>query len=234
MIRSAARARGLAGVALAVLLLSGCGVMSEAVTTSSPSPSRSATRETEATTQSETETSVAPEPTTTHRCARMSEVVSYTDDWRWERRQPLVDLGAREFARGEVILDGDGHVVTYTVAPGDVEAVIAERLCAYPSLASLNHVRDLFPGQVLWLTPDPDSPWVPYFSPLDAEAGFAQIPYQNAMTAAGLAVDAGDIDGVRAIWNNTLAGMFTDPETIQVIQKVVDAGDPDALRQLFS
>lgn len=228
MSRSTARTAALASVGVVALLLVGCGAEGAGDTSSAPSPP--ATRGPEP----EPVTAEAPEPTTTDRCVRMSEVVSYTDDWRWERRQPLVDLGAREFAQGEVTLDDDGHVVTYTVAPGDVEAVIAERLCAYPSLALLNHVRDLSPGQVLWLTPDPDSPWVPYFSPLDAEAGFAQIPYQNAMTAAGLAVDAGDIDGVRAIWNDTLAGMFTDPATIEAIQKVVDAGDPDALRQLFS
>ncbi|WP_149084806.1 MULTISPECIES: LysM peptidoglycan-binding domain-containing protein [Microbacterium] len=228
MSRSTRRTATLAAVAMAMVLLAGC----TADTPGPPPPSPSATVETE--TRVETEAAVTPEPTPTDRCVRMSEVVSYTDDWRWERRQPLVDLGSREFARGDVTLDDDGHAVSYTVAPGDVEAVIAERLCAYPSLASLNHVRDLFPGQVLWLTPDPDTPWVPYFSPLDAEAGFAQIPYQNAMTAAGLAVDAGEIETVRRIWNETLSSMFTDPETIDAIQKVVDAGDPDALRQLFS
>ncbi|WP_144880829.1 LysM peptidoglycan-binding domain-containing protein [Microbacterium paraoxydans] len=228
MSRSVGRTATLAAVVVAMFLLAGCTTD----TPSSPLPSPSATVETE--TPAEAEAAVTPEPTPTDLCVRMSEVVSYTDDWRWERRQPLVDLGSREFARGEVTLDDDGHVVTYTVAPGDVEAVIAERLCAYPSLASLNHVRDLFPGQVLWLTPDPDTPWVPYFNPLDAEAGFAQIPYQNAITAAGLAVDAGDVETVRAIWNDTLADMFTDPATIEAVQKVVDAGDPEALRQLFS
>lgn len=112
--------------------------------------------------------------------------------------------------------------------------MIAERLCAYPNLGSMNHVRDLSPGQVLWLTPNPDTPWISFYAPSDAPAGFPQIPYQDAITAAGAAVDAGDIDTVRSIWNNTLAGMFTDEDTIRAIQQVVDAGDPDALRQLFS
>ena len=129
---------------------------------------------------------------------------------------------------------GDGAPVTYTVEPGDVEAVIAERLCAYPNLGSMNHVRTIQPGQVLWLTPDPDSPWIPYFNPEDAPAGFPQIPYQQAIESAGAAVDAGDVDTVRRIWNDTLKGMFTNQSTIDAVQKVVDSGDLDGLRQLFS
>lgn len=124
--------------------------------------------------------------------------------------------------------------VTYTVEPGDVEAVIAERLCAHPTLGSMNHVRTIQPGQVLWLTPDPESPWVPYYNPSDAAEGFQQIPYQRAIESAGAAVDAGDVDRVRAIWNDTLKGMFTDPVTISAVQEVVDSGDLDGLRQLFS
>lgn len=164
----------------------------------------------------------------------MSEVVSHTGGLYWERQGTLRDLGAREFARGEVALDEDGTPLTYTVEPGDVEAVVAERLCAYPTLGSMNHRRDIHPGQVLWLTPDPDLPWVPYYSPSDAPAGFQQIPYQQAIESAGAAVDAGDVDAVRTIWNDTLKGMFVNQETIAAVQKVVDAGDLDALRQLFS
>ena len=52
------------------------------------------------------------------------------------------------------------------------EAVIAERLCAYPTLGSMNHVRTIQPGQVLWLTPNPDTPWVPYFTPMTRLLGF--------------------------------------------------------------
>jgi len=86
----------------------------------------------------------------------------------------------------------------------------------------------------VWLTPSPDTPSLDMYSPPDAEAGFQQIPYQDAMSAARQAVDAGDIDTVRAIWNDTLSGMFTDQDTINAIQQVIDSGDPDALRQLFS
>lgn len=47
-------------------------------------------------------------------------------------------------------------------------------------------------------------------------------------------MDAGDVDTVRAIWNDTLRGMFEEPATIDAVQKVVDSGDLGALRQLFS
>jgi len=181
-----------------------------------------------------TEATPTPESTEPESCSGLSEVVSYTGGLYWERQGTLRDLGAREFARGEVAVDEEGAPVTYTVEPGDVEAVVAERLCAYPTLGSMNHRRDIHPGQVLWLTPDPDIPRVPYYNPDDAPAGFQQIPYQQAIERAGAAVDAGDVDTVRRIWNDTLKGMFTDQGTIDAVQDVVDSGDLDALRQLFS
>lgn len=175
-----------------------------------------------------------PESTEPDTCSAMSEVYGDGGGLYWQRQGTLRDLGVREFAQGEVSLDADGTPLTYTVEPGDVEAVIAERLCAWPTLGEMNHVRVIQPGQVLWLTPDPDSPWVPYYSPWDAPEGFLQIPYQQAIESAGRAVDAGDVDTVRTIWNDTLRGMFTTQETIDAVQKVVDSGDLDALRQLFS
>ena len=180
------------------------------------------------------EAASTPKPAEPERCSGMSEVYSDGDGLYWERHGTLRDLGAREFARGEVTVDEDGTPVTYTVEPGDVEAVVAERLCAYPNLGSMNHRRDIHPGQVLWLTPDPDLPWVPYYNPHDAPGGFQQIPYQQAIESAGAAVDAGDVDTVRAIWNGTLKGRFATQETIDAVQKVVDSGDLEALRQLFS
>lgn len=176
----------------------------------------------------------APQSTESQTCSGMSEVYGDGGGLHWERQGTLRDLGPREFAQGEVTVDEDGTPLTYTVEPGDVEAVVAERLCAYPGLGSMNHRRDIHPGQVLWLTPDPDVPWVPYYSPWDAPAGFQQIPYQQAIESAGTAVDAGDVDTVREIWNDTLRGMFADQETVDAVQKVVDSGDLDALRQLFS
>lgn len=181
-----------------------------------------------------TEATPAPGSTEPGTCSGMSQVYGDGGGLYWERQGTLRDLGAREFAQGEVSLDADGTPLTYTVEPGDVEAVIAERLCAWPTLGEMNHVRVIQPGQVLWLTPDPDTPWVPYYSPWDAPEGFLQIPYQQAIESAGRAVDAGDVDTVRTIWNDTLKGMFTTQETIDAVQQVVDSGDIDALRQLFS
>lgn len=173
-------------------------------------------------------------PTDAETCSGLSEVYGDGGGLYWERRGTLRDLGAREFARGTVTVDKDGVPVTYTVERGDVEAVVAERLCAYPTLASMNHRRDIHPGQELWLTPDPDIPWLPYYGPYDAPAGFQQIPYQQAIESAGRAVDAGDVGAVRTIWNDTLKAMFTNQETIEAVQKVVDSGDLAALRQIFS
>jgi len=218
----------LAALALTAAALAGCTAAAPtAVQTSKASAP---------TVDTERLTVAAPTPQSTESktCSGMSEVYSDGGGLYWERRGTLRDLGARDFARGEVAVDANGTPVTYTVEPGDVEAVVAERLCAYPTLGSMNHRRDIHPGQVLWLTPDPDIPWVPYYSPDDAPAGFPQIPYQQAIESAGAAVDAGDVDTVRAIWSDTLKGMFTNQGTIDAVQKVVDSGDLDALRQLFS
>lgn len=228
MCRTAQLAPALAALALAAVALAGCTAAAPAADQASTAPAPTAAAESVA------EAAQTPESGEPDTCTGMSEVVSTTGGLYWERRGTLRDLGAREFARGEVTVDEDGIPVMYTVEPGDVEAVVAERLCAYPSLSSMNHRRDIHPGQVLWLTPDPDTPWIPYYNPDDAPEGFQQIPYQQAIERAGAAVDAGDVDTVRAIWNNTLKGMFTDQETIAAVQKAVDSGDLDALRQLFS
>ena len=213
---------------IATTVLGGCSVTApETVQTlETPVPTAVATPVSEA--------SSATEATDPDSCAGLSQVVSESDGLYWERRGSLRDLGAREFAQGEVIFSDDGAPVAYAVASGDVESLIAERLCAYPNLAQMNHVRVIHPGQVLWLTPDPAIPWVPYYAPGDAPAGFEQIPYQQAIESAGAAVDAGDVDTVRSIWNDTLKPMFANQTTIDAVQEVVDAGDLDALRQLFS
>lgn len=217
-------APALAALALAAAALAGCTATSPAaVQTSNDSDLTVGT-----------EATPTPESNELETCFSASQVYGDGGGLYWERQGTLRDLGAREFAKGEVTVDEDGIPLTYTVEPGDVEAVIAERLCAWPTLGEMNHVRVIQPGQVLWLTPNPDLPWVPYYSPGDAPAGFQQIPYQQAIESAGRAVDAGDVDTVRAIWNDTLKGMFLNQETIDVVQKVVDSGDLDALRQLFS
>lgn len=229
MSRTATLARALATFALAGAALAGC-----TATTAPQAADASKASAPTAVAEPVTESTPTPEPTEPETCTRASEVYGDGGGLYWERQGILKDLGAREFARGEVTVDEDGTPVTYNVEPGDVEAVVAERLCAYPALASMNHGRDIHPGQVLWLTPDPKMPWVPYYGPNDAPAGFKQIPYQQAIERAGAAVDAGNVDTVRRIWNDTLKPMFTNQDIIDAVQKVVDSGDPDGLRQLFS
>lgn len=147
-----------------------------------------------------------------------------------------VDTGSRELAEGTVTVNDAGHVITYTVAPGDAPDAIGQRLCIENALAiaTLNHSSTVQPGQVLRLNPDPNLPWVPYYNPADAPAGFDQIAYQAAIQAMGAAADAGDVNAMRAVWADTLSDMFTDPADIDVIQGALDAGDPDVLRQMFS
>ena len=71
----------------------------------------------------------------------------------------LVDTGPREFARGEVGYDDEGRIATYTVAPGDVEGVIGERLCIFngsmiPHLNGHPGWEPIQPGEVLVINPD--------------------------------------------------------------------------------
>lgn len=148
----------------------------------------------------------------------------------------IEDRGAREFAQGTVGLDDEGNIVSYTVAAGDAEYAIGDRLCIVngPALADLNHVRTVHPDQVLRLTADPDVLYVPYNNPVDAPAGFAQIPYQEAIEAMGRAADAGDVVTMRDIWSASLSGMFTNPADIDGIQRALDAGDLTVLTQMFS
>ncbi|GAA5150634.1 hypothetical protein GCM10025768_15920 [Microbacterium pseudoresistens] len=148
----------------------------------------------------------------------------------------IVDQGARDFASGTVGLDDEGAIVSYTVAPGDVPTVIGDRLCIYNGimLATLNHTRDIHPDQVLRLDPDPTIAWVPYYNPNEAGEGFQQIPYQEAIEGMGRAADAGDVDTMRGIWNDSLKVMFTNPAVIDQIQKALDSGDLTVLGQMFS
>ncbi|MDQ4213961.1 hypothetical protein [Microbacterium capsulatum] len=148
----------------------------------------------------------------------------------------LVDRGAREFAVGTVGRDNKGRIVSYTVAPNDVAAVVGERLCIEngQALSVLNHTRTIHPGQVLRLNPDPQIRYIPYYNPWNAPAGFKQIPYQEAIEAMGTAADEGDLETMRRIWTRTLSGMFTDPADIQAIQQALDAGDLGVLSQMFS
>lgn len=69
----------------------------------------------------------------------------------------LTDMGASEFASGEVGYDADGLIETYTVEPGDTLIGIGERFCVdYVTVGAYN---DRFgptviqPGDVLVLRP---------------------------------------------------------------------------------
>lgn len=148
----------------------------------------------------------------------------------------LVDMGAREHATGTVGRDDEGRIVSYTVASDDVPAAIGERLCIVNGglLGMMNHVRTIQPGQVLWLDPDPDAPWVPYYQPPEAVAGQPQIPYQQAIEEMGQAADAADVDAMRRIWDDRLSAMFANPDDRAVVDRELEAGDLDVLRQMFS
>ena len=148
----------------------------------------------------------------------------------------LVDRGVNDLARGTVGLDSDGNVKTYTVEPGDALYAIGDRFCIANALtiATLNHTRTIQPGEVLLLAPDSSIPWVEYFNPRSAEAGYQQIPYQLAVEAMSAAAWAGDVDKMRAIFTNELRALYPDPAEADVIAQALDAGDIDVLRQMFA
>lgn len=148
----------------------------------------------------------------------------------------LTDRGVREFARGTVGTGTDGNVKTYTVAPGDALYAIGDRFCITNALeiATLNHTRTIQPGEVLLLAPDSSIPWVEYFNPRRAPAGYQQIPYQLAIEAMSSAAWAGDVERMRDIFANELRALYPDSAEADVIARALDAGDIDALRQMFA
>ena len=148
----------------------------------------------------------------------------------------VVDRGARDLAAGTARLDDEGRVSTYTVAPGDALYAIGDRFCIANALtiATLNHTRTIQPGEVLLLHPDGSIPWIPYFNPDDAPAGYQQIPYQLAIEAMGAAAHANDLDAMRAIFADDLSHLFPNPAHADVIADALDAGDLDVLRQMFA
>ncbi|MDN3310532.1 hypothetical protein QWJ90_06285 [Microbacterium oryzae] len=232
----ATRLTSLATVVLAAAALAGCTASPAPATTTAPAAEQtseaSPTPAGEA--ESAPEATSAPDATEPEECKGMKAITfgRMSASLIGERK----DQGARQFAEGEVSLDADGNVVSYTVAPGDVGEVIGERLCIRNGgdLGVLNHVRTIQPGQVLWLNPNPDVPWVPYYQPPEFPEGFQQIPYQQAIEAMGAAVDAGNLDTMRAIWANELSAMFTNQQDKDVISRELETGDLDRLRQMFS
>lgn len=148
----------------------------------------------------------------------------------------LVDRGARDLAAGSAGLNDVGQIVTYTVAPGDALYAIGDRFCIANALtiATLNHTRTIQPGEVLLLHPDSSIPWIPYFNPDDAPAGYQQIPYQLAVEAMSAAAHANDLDAMRRIFADDLVVLFPNPADADMIAKALDAGDLDVLRQMFA
>lgn len=136
---------------------------------------------------------------------------------------------------GTTVLGGDAKIESYVVAPGDAVNAIGQRFCIRNplSIEMLNHTRTIQPDEELLLRHDSDIPWVPFFAPEDAPAGFAQIPYQRAVWAMGAAADAGDITGMRAIFADRLSAMFPNPDDAAVIADALDEGDINVLRQMF-
>lgn len=148
----------------------------------------------------------------------------------------LVDRGVRDLAAGSTGVDDEGRIVSYAVAAGDALFAIGERFCIANalSLATLNHTRTIQPGEVLLLRPDGTVPWIPYYNPEDAPAGYQQIPYQLAVEAMSSAAAVGDIETMRAIFVDELAELFPDPADADVIARALDAGDLAVLRQMFA
>lgn len=148
----------------------------------------------------------------------------------------LVDRGARELAAGTVGMDDDGRIVTYMVAPGDAPYAIGDRFCLANAtmLTTLNHTQTIQPGQVLLVHPDASIPWIPYFNPADAPAGYEQIPYQRAIEAMCAAARSGDLDAMRDIFADELSSLFPDPADADLIADALNAGDLDVLRQMFA
>ena len=148
----------------------------------------------------------------------------------------LVDRGARDLAAGTAGLDDDGRVLTYTVEPGDALYAIGDRFCIANALtiATLNHTRTIQPGEVLLLHPDGSIPWIPYFNPAGAPAGYQQIPYQLAIEAMSSAAQAGDLQAMRAIFTDRLSGLFPNPAHADLIKQALDVGDIEVLRQMFA
>jgi hypothetical protein len=148
----------------------------------------------------------------------------------------LVDRGQRDLAAGTAGLDEEGRIVTYTVAPGDALYAIGDRFCIANALtiAELNHTRTIQPGEVLLLHPDSSIPWIPYFNPHDAPAGYQQIPYQLAIEAMSAAAHANDLDAMRAIFAEDLSRLLPNPADAEVIAQALEAGDLDVLRQMFA
>ena len=78
-----------------------------------------------------------------------------------ELRHDLIDLGESSYAQGEVTLNDEGQIASYTVAPGDGPIAIGDRFCVdYVTVLQYNRTwPEIDPGEVLELRPDPSVQW---------------------------------------------------------------------------
>ncbi|MFD5225396.1 hypothetical protein ACFWHT_07215 [Microbacterium sp. NPDC058342] len=76
-------------------------------------------------------------------------------------KHELIDLGARDYAAGDVTLGAEGKILSYTVAPGDSPIAIGDRFCVdYVTVLQYNRTwPEIDPGEVLVLSPDPTVQW---------------------------------------------------------------------------
>lgn len=79
----------------------------------------------------------------------------------WLEGPELTDTGPLDLAAGDVTLDHDGNLATYTVAAGDSGLAIGERFCVdYITVFQFNHIYPQpHPGDVLALRVDPSVPF---------------------------------------------------------------------------
>lgn len=70
------------------------------------------------------------------------------DDAYFEYVTPY-DLGSRELAQGQVVLDTNGTVIQYIVASGDAPGAIAERLCSTLPMLYHDDAGLIYPGEVM-------------------------------------------------------------------------------------
>ena len=146
----------------------------------------------------------------------------------------LDEMGASDLASGTPMLDDDGEVFAYEVAPGDSLIAIGQRFCVdYVTVALYNHVaaQTVHPGDVLILRPDPALPWIDQHVPFQAEAGTSTIPYANAFIEFANAIASGDLGAARVVWQRL--GPDVSPEGQAVVTQALAAEDWDVLRQLF-
>jgi hypothetical protein len=146
----------------------------------------------------------------------------------------LVEMGASELARGAIITDDAGEIVAYEVAPGDSLIAIGERFCVdYVTVSSYNHVRAgmIHPGDVLYLRPDPDLPWIDPYGPFDVQPGEQTGPYYDAVDAMKKAVAARDLGAAASVWVGL--GPDVHPDARARVDQGLSASDWELLRQMF-